>query len=221
MFIGGGVAAILTSATKYIFPFFPHHSSYAKILRSIREERIFMAGGMAAGLAVAFDAPIAGVLFALEGATAFLSAPVVLRIFGCAMFASFFNDLGHTYFSKYIKNHNLLEVSNSGTVSSYAWQLPELLPFIIIGLVGGVMGAMVRTNATRSRHTHTGGGGHTSASACVSWCLTHLFCASLALSSGDEDEHGREPLAAPLHAGQHVEGWFVAHTINLLCRSRA
>ena len=143
VFIGGGVAAILNSATDIISPFFPKRSSYAKIIRSIREERIFMAGGMAAGLAVAFDAPIAGVLFALEGATAFLSAPVVLRIFGCAMFASFFNNIGHTNFSSYIKNHNLLQVSNSGTPSPYAWTLLELFPFLIIGVVGGICGSYV------------------------------------------------------------------------------
>jgi H+/Cl- antiporter ClcA len=144
VFIGGGVAAILSAALDVAFPFFPRSSAYSRIIRGIREERIFMAGGMAAGLAVAFDAPIAGVLFALEGATAFLSAPVVLRIFGCAMFASFFNDLGHTNFSRYIRNHNLLEVSNSGEPSEYAWTLVEIFPFAVIGLVGGVVGAMVR-----------------------------------------------------------------------------
>lgn len=156
VFIGGGVAAILNSATDIVFPFLPSHtSSYAKIIRSIREERIFMAGGMAAGLAVAFDAPIAGVLFALEGATAFLSAPVVLRIFGCAMFASFFNDLGHTNFSSKIRNHNLLEVSNSGTPSPYAWTLLEVFPFFAIALVGGVVGAWAtKINMKVSRWRH-------------------------------------------------------------------
>jgi H+/Cl- antiporter ClcA len=155
VFIGGGVAAILNKAMDIVFPFFPRHSSYAKIIRGIREERIFMAGGMAAGLAVAFDAPIAGVLFALEGATAFLSAPVVLRIFGCAMFASFFNDLGHTNFSRYIRNHNLLSVSNSGEQSAYAWTLLEVFPFIVIALTGGVVGAYAtKINMVMSRWRH-------------------------------------------------------------------
>ena len=43
-----------------------------------------------------------------KAATTFLTVPVVLRIFGCAMFASFFNDLGHNNFSSEIINHNLL-----------------------------------------------------------------------------------------------------------------
>lgn len=157
VFIGGGVAAILNAAMDIVFPFFPKHSSYAKIIRGIREERIFMAGGMAAGLAVAFDAPIAGVLFALEGATAFLSAPVVLRIFGCAMFASFFNDLGHTKFSASIRNHNLLSVSNSGVQSAYAWTLLEIFPFLLLALIGGVVGALatkINMKFSRWRHHH-------------------------------------------------------------------
>jgi chloride channel 7 len=155
VFIGGGVANILNQAMDILFPFFPRHSSYAKILRGIREERIFMAGGMAAGLAVAFDAPIAGVLFALEGATAFLSAPIVLRIFGCAMFASFFNDLGHTNFSRFIKNHNLLQASNSGVPRAYAWTIVEIFPFLLLGIIGGVAGAgATKINMWISRWRH-------------------------------------------------------------------
>ena len=161
VFIGGGVAAILNTAMDVVFPFFPRlFSTYAKIIRGIREERIFMSGGMAAGLAVAFDAPIAGVLFALEGSTAFLSAPVVLRIFGCAMFASFFNNLGHTNFSKYIHNHNLLRATNSGTPSEYAWNVLEIFPFLLIGLVGGVLGALctkINMYFSRWRHHHLQG----------------------------------------------------------------
>jgi H+/Cl- antiporter ClcA len=50
-----------------------------------------MACGLATGLAVAFDAPIVGVLLALEGSVAFLTSTAILRIFACAMLGAFFS----------------------------------------------------------------------------------------------------------------------------------
>ena len=84
------------------------------------------------------------------------------------MFASFFNDLGHTNFSRYIKNHNLLEVSNSGTPSPYAWNILEVFPFFIIGLTGGSVDPgfrvlvelfPVRAGAVQLGQQDAGGGG--------------------------------------------------------------
>jgi len=151
--IGGGVAAAVTRSVDYLIPL--AYKSYSKLLRSIREERIFMAGGIAAGLAVAFDSPIAGVLFSLEGSTAFLSASVILRLFGCAMFAEFFNNLNHTNYSAAIKNHNLLQVTNSGVLPEYAWTVLEIIPFTIIAILGGIIGAMAtKINMIFSRWRH-------------------------------------------------------------------
>lgn len=160
VYIGGGVAAVLCQGFDLSIPFFPKFKSYARVIRSIKEERVFMAGGMAAGLAVAFDAPIAGVLFALEGATAFLSVPVLIRIFGCAMFAAFFNNLGHTNFSSYIKNHNLLPPSQDPKHLEYAWNIVEVFPFLVIGVVGGVVGAAatwINIKISVWRHHHLNG----------------------------------------------------------------
>ncbi len=89
VFIGGGVAMIMAK----FLPSFVLKTEYKSMMKTIAEERNFMSGGVAAGLAVAFSAPIAGVLFAMEGVTAFLTTPTVLRIFASALFASFFSDL--------------------------------------------------------------------------------------------------------------------------------
>lgn len=92
VYIGAGVAMLVTAALDHLPPWMSN-SGVCRVLKSITEERVFMSGGLAAGLAVAFNAPIAGILMALEGSTAFLTVPTVIRIFGCAMFALFFNIL--------------------------------------------------------------------------------------------------------------------------------
>ena len=165
VFIGGGVALLCSNLIDWLFPFFTigfgsgGRRKFSKVIRNIREERIFMAGGLAAGLAVAFDAPIAGVLFALEGSTTFLTVPVVLRIFGCAMFASFFNDLGHNNFNEEVINHNLLQPTEAEQ-PPWAFSIPEVLPFTVLGLIGGVAGAgatWMNIRMTHWRHHHMEG----------------------------------------------------------------
>ena len=165
VFIGGGVALLCSNLIDRLFPFFfigfgsGGRRRFSKVIRNIREERIFMAGGLAAGLAVAFDAPIAGVLFALEGSTTFLTVPVVLRIFGCAMFASFFNDLGHNNFNEQVINHNLLQPTEAEQ-PPWAFSIPEVLPFTVLGLIGGLAGAgatWMNIRMTRWRHHHLEG----------------------------------------------------------------
>ena len=180
VFIGGGVALLCSNLVDRLFPFFfisfaggrrgrggrsgsASASPFSRVIRNIREERIFMAGGLAAGLAVAFDAPIAGVLFALEGSTTFLTVPVVLRIFGCAMFASFFNDLGHNNFSSQVINHNLISPTENGSdPAPWAFSIPEILPFTLLGLMGGAAGAgatWLNIRMTHFRHHHLEGKG--------------------------------------------------------------
>jgi H+/Cl- antiporter ClcA len=125
---------------------------YQRIIRNIKEERIFMAGGLAAGLAVAFNAPISGTLMALEGSTSFLTVPVVVRIFGCAMFATFFNDVGHVNWSSdRIKSNNLIVISEEAVAPTYAYMIWEVLIFLIMGILGGILGA----SATYLNHRYS------------------------------------------------------------------
>jgi H+/Cl- antiporter ClcA len=102
VYIGGGVAMTCLHIVRRF------GGRWGRLLGTLSEERTFIAGGAAAGLAVAFSAPLAGVLLAIEAATAFVTTEVTIRIFACAMFAQLFSDLGHSNFSAEVTNHNVI-----------------------------------------------------------------------------------------------------------------
>ena len=154
VYIGGGVALLLSRGWD-LLPGVSPHGRYTRILRNINEERIFMACGLAAGLSVAFSAPIAGILFAMEGATSFLTITAVLRIFACSMAALFFKDLSFNGWSAHISTTNLIVIVGQDT--TVAWEVPEVLAFTLMAFIGGALGAMaVHLNVliTRWRHHH-------------------------------------------------------------------
>lgn len=128
---------------------------WARSIRNIKEERIFIAGGMAAGLAVAFSAPIAGVLLAMEGTTSFLTQLVLLRIFCCSMFGMLFSDLTYANWDYHIKNHNLILVK-ADEILEFNYMVSEVIAFIVIGVIGGALGALAtyaNVKVTKWRHS--------------------------------------------------------------------
>lgn len=152
VYIGGGIAMICCKIVDFLT--MNNRNKWARSIRNIKEERIFIAGGMAAGLAVAFSAPIAGVLLAMEGTTAFITQIVLLRIFCCAMFAMLFSDLTYNNWSYLIKNHNLIAVKKDSIVE-YNYMISEIFAFICIGIIGGCLGALatyLNVSITKWRH---------------------------------------------------------------------
>ncbi|KAL3909602.1 MAG: hypothetical protein SGARI_002523 [Bacillariaceae sp.] len=111
--------------------------------------------GAAAGVCTAFSAPIGGILFALEEGASYWAPSLTWRTFFCSMIAlatlyslnSIGGAFGKVGFNKLFSFGNF-EFESGG--SSYA--VYELIPFIILGAIGGVVGAIF--NNTNEWITH-------------------------------------------------------------------
>jgi H+/Cl- antiporter ClcA len=110
-----------------------------------KKRRDYVACGAAAGVCTAFSAPIGGFLFAFEEGASYWSQSLTFRTFytsGCAIATLYFlNSIGLAFgkvgFNKLFSFGNFVF---EGTATSYAtW---ELLVFVFIGCMGGLIGAI-------------------------------------------------------------------------------
>eukprot|EP00581_Thalassiosira_minuscula_P007032 CAMPEP_0183708364 /NCGR_PEP_ID=MMETSP0737-20130205/4706_1 /TAXON_ID=385413 /ORGANISM="Thalassiosira miniscula, Strain CCMP1093" /LENGTH=916 /DNA_ID=CAMNT_0025936231 /DNA_START=311 /DNA_END=3061 /DNA_ORIENTATION=+ len=122
-------------------------TSFSKFsdFRNDREKRDFVACGAAAGVASAFGAPIGGVLFSLEEGASYWSTKLTWRAFFCAMvtLGALFgirNQENHWGQSNVGKLFSFGEFTSIGDGSSN-FSVWELLLFILIGCLGGLIGA--------------------------------------------------------------------------------
>ncbi|KAF9450421.1 hypothetical protein P691DRAFT_810365 [Macrolepiota fuliginosa MF-IS2] len=97
------------------------------------KRREILSAACAAGVAVAFGAPIGGTLFSLEEVSYFFPPKVMWRSFFCAMIAAI--------------TLKMLDPFGTGKLVLFQvtydkdWHAIELLPFVCLGLFGGVYGA--------------------------------------------------------------------------------
>lgn len=119
--------------------------------RNDKAKRDFIAGGTAAGVAAAFGAPIAGMFFALEEGTSFWSQPLTLRIFLCTVTsAAVVSIILRTGSAVGLQTANgsvpgffsLANPNATNPVTTSLYELYELPLFIILGLIGGMFGAL-------------------------------------------------------------------------------
>eukprot|EP01064_Diplonema_japonicum_P032623 TRINITY_DN6176_c1_g1_i1.p1 TRINITY_DN6176_c1_g1~~TRINITY_DN6176_c1_g1_i1.p1 ORF type:complete len:793 (+),score=126.29 TRINITY_DN6176_c1_g1_i1:74-2380(+) len=118
------VSSCVGNITSYFFKGFRFHES---------KRRELISASVAAGVSVAFGAPIGGVLFSLEEASYYFPHKTMWRSFFCAVVAALV----------------LKRVDPSGTGRlvlfqvdyNHPWHWFELVPFAIIGVLGGVIGA--------------------------------------------------------------------------------
>ncbi|KAJ3896879.1 chloride channel [Lentinula edodes] len=97
------------------------------------KRREILSAACAAGVAVAFGAPIGGTLFSLEEVSYFFPAKVMWRSFFCAMIAAITLKLLNPFGTGKLV---LFQVTYDKD-----WHAFELFPFVILGVFGGVYGA--------------------------------------------------------------------------------
>lgn len=117
----------------------PASSSDAFYLRCVCFAFQVLSAASAAGVSVAFGAPIGGVLFSLEEVSYYFPLKTLWRSFFAALVAAFvlrsINPFGNSRLVLfYVEYHT-------------PWYLFELIPFILLGVFGGLWGAFfIRAN---------------------------------------------------------------------------
>ncbi|KAK3099995.1 hypothetical protein FSP39_013201, partial [Pinctada imbricata] len=118
------VAGCCGNIFSYLFP--KYGSNEAK-------KREILSAASAAGVSVAFGAPIGGVLFSLEEVSYYFPLKTLWRSFFCALMAAFIlrsiNPFGNDHLVMFYVEYN------------EPWYIQELIPFIIIGALGGIYGS--------------------------------------------------------------------------------
>lgn len=106
--------------------------------RETKKREIFAAAS-AAGITVAFGAPIGGVVFALEAMAYYPNSRTMWHAFVCAMAASVTLESINPYRTGQIVLFQVVYDRN--------WHKFELIPFALLGVIGGLFGtAIIRLN---------------------------------------------------------------------------
>ncbi|OXB58080.1 hypothetical protein ASZ78_005023 [Callipepla squamata] len=114
----------------------------------VSENESVLSAAAAAGVSVAFGAPIGGVLFSLEEVSYYFPLKTLWRSFFAALVAAF-------------TLRSINPFGNSRLVLFYVefhmpWHLLELVPFILLGIFGGLWGAFfIRSNIAWCRRRKT------------------------------------------------------------------
>eukprot|EP00667_Euglena_gracilis_P003164 EG_transcript_3172 len=105
---------------------------FARFRAHESKKRELISASAAAGVAVAFGAPVGGVLFSLEEASYFFPHKVMWRTFFCAVMATmtlhFMDPHGNGKIVMFQVNHR------------HAWKWFEVIPFTLVGALGGLIG---------------------------------------------------------------------------------
>lgn len=97
------------------------------------KRREILSAAAASGVAVAFGAPIGGVLFSLEEASYFFLAKTLFRTFFCCITAALSLKFLNPYGTNKIVMFEVRYLTD--------WQFFEMVPFIALGVLGGAAGA--------------------------------------------------------------------------------
>ena len=102
------------------------------------DERNFITAGSAAGFSVAFNAPIAGILYAMDGASAYWNGDYTFRSFICTMMAVV--TLNILYMQDGVMpSRGLIDLEDQPPTQIY---VKEFYGFFVLGVLGGLAGAL-------------------------------------------------------------------------------
>ena len=102
------------------------------------DERNFISAGSAAGFSVAFNAPIAGILYAMDGASAYWNGDYTFRSFICTMMAVV--TLNILYMEGGVMpSRGLIDLEDQPPTQIY---VKEFYGFFVLGVLGGLAGAL-------------------------------------------------------------------------------
>ncbi|KJZ72840.1 hypothetical protein HIM_07784 [Hirsutella minnesotensis 3608] len=107
---------------------------FPKYDRNEGKRREVLSAAAAAGVAVAFGAPIGGVLFGLEEVAYFFPAKTLFRTFFCCIIAALSLKFLNPYGTHKIVMFEVRYVND--------WEFFELLGFMLVGVLGGAIGAL-------------------------------------------------------------------------------
>uniref|UniRef100_A0A8R1DIT4 Chloride channel protein n=1 Tax=Caenorhabditis japonica TaxID=281687 RepID=A0A8R1DIT4_CAEJA len=117
--------------------------------RNDRERRDFVSAGAAAGVAAAFGAPIGGVLFSLEEGASFWNQNLTWRMFFSSMISTFTVNWILSWFNGRSGWLSWTGLANFGVFEDKEYNVWEIPLFLLIGVIGGVLGALFNYLNTR------------------------------------------------------------------------
>ncbi|KAG8194809.1 hypothetical protein JTE90_017250 [Oedothorax gibbosus] len=129
------IVCCLGNVVSYLFP---------KYGKNEAKKREVLSAAAAAGVSIAFGAPIGGVLFSLEEVSYYFPMQTLWRSFFCALVATFvlrsIDPFGTDHLVKFYMD------------TTRPWVMIELVPFALLGVLGGVIGtAFIRCNTAWCR----------------------------------------------------------------------
>ncbi|CAF4115421.1 unnamed protein product [Adineta steineri] len=146
--IAGGISQGKSSTLKFDFHIFKH-------FRTDKHKRDFVSAGAAAGVAAAFGAPVGGVLFALEEGASFFNQQLTWFIFFASMVSTFTLNVVMSAIDGHFGDLSSPGLINFGLFKDVPYMWFELPIFILMGVMGGVFGALfneLNLRLTKFRH---------------------------------------------------------------------
>lgn len=125
-------------------------TKYTSIVSGVVDERMFISSGAAAGFSVAFNAPIAGVLYVQDGAFAYWQGEYTIRTFLCTMTAVTTINMCFKQ-GEELPSRGLIDIDFARTTIV----LREFWGFFVLGIVGGLLGILfTKINVAMEKFRH-------------------------------------------------------------------